>query len=67
MLLTKVMAAELALFGVRANCIAPGPVDTNLTKQVQTTKRAKHTTMLFRWSAMAQWKSWPGRILPHRA
>ncbi|MBR0967357.1 SDR family oxidoreductase [Bradyrhizobium diazoefficiens] len=40
-LLTKVMAAELALLGVRANCIAPGPVDTNLAKQVQTNETRK--------------------------
>ncbi|MEL6998161.1 MAG: SDR family oxidoreductase [Pseudomonadota bacterium] len=34
--LTKQMAAEFASLGIRANCVAPGPVDTAMAKQVHT-------------------------------
>ncbi|MEM9061532.1 MAG: SDR family oxidoreductase [Pseudomonadota bacterium] len=34
--LTKQMAAEFAGLGIRANCVAPGPVDTAMSKQVHT-------------------------------
>ncbi|MGD1925286.1 MAG: SDR family NAD(P)-dependent oxidoreductase [Paracoccaceae bacterium] len=34
--LTKQMAAEFAGLGIRANCVAPGPVDTAMAKQVHT-------------------------------
>ncbi|MBY0335134.1 MAG: SDR family oxidoreductase [Acetobacteraceae bacterium] len=34
--LTKQQAAEYAAFGVRANCVAPGPVDTAMAKAVHT-------------------------------
>lgn len=34
--LTKQQAAELGEFGVRANCVAPGPVATAMSKQVHT-------------------------------
>jgi NAD(P)-dependent dehydrogenase (short-subunit alcohol dehydrogenase family) len=34
--LTKQQAAEYASFGVRANCVAPGPVDTAMAKAVHT-------------------------------
>ncbi|RME95444.1 MAG: SDR family oxidoreductase [Alphaproteobacteria bacterium] len=34
--LTKQQAAELGEFGIRANAIAPGPVDTAMAKQVHT-------------------------------
>jgi NAD(P)-dependent dehydrogenase (short-subunit alcohol dehydrogenase family) len=32
--LTKQIAAELGTQGIRANCVAPGPVDTEMAKQV---------------------------------
>lgn len=32
--LTKQMAAEFAHLGIRANCVAPGPVDTDMAKAV---------------------------------
>ena len=32
--LTKQMAAEFAHLGIRANCVAPGPVDTAMAKEV---------------------------------
>lgn len=32
--LTKQQAVEYGAFGVRANCVAPGPVDTEMAKQV---------------------------------
>src|SRR5690606_24301405 len=34
--LTKQMAAEFASLGIRANCVAPGPVDTAMAKAVHT-------------------------------
>ena len=34
--LTKQMAAEFASRGIRANCVAPGPVDTAMAKAVHT-------------------------------
>ena len=34
--LTKQQAAELAMFGIRCNAIAPGPVETAMAKQVHT-------------------------------
>ena len=34
--LTKQLAAELGTQGIRANCVAPGPVDTEMAKQVHT-------------------------------
>ncbi|MEY2993842.1 MAG: hypothetical protein RL357_777 [Pseudomonadota bacterium] len=34
--LTKQQAVEYGAFGLRANCIAPGPVDTEMAKQVHT-------------------------------
>lgn len=34
--LTKQMAVELASLGIRANCVAPGPVDTAMAKAVHT-------------------------------
>ena len=34
--LTKQLAAELGTRGIRANCVAPGPVDTDMAKQVHT-------------------------------
>lgn len=34
--LTKQFAAELALFNIRVNAVAPGPVDTAMAKQVHT-------------------------------
>ena len=34
--LTKQMAAELAALGIRANCVAPGPVETAMAKAVHT-------------------------------
>jgi meso-butanediol dehydrogenase / (S,S)-butanediol dehydrogenase / diacetyl reductase len=34
--LTKQLAAELGAQGIRANCIAPGPVDTDMAKLVHT-------------------------------
>jgi len=34
--LTKQCAAELGTMGIRVNCIAPGPVDTEMAKQVHT-------------------------------
>ncbi len=34
--LTKQQAVEYGAFGVRVNCIAPGPVDTEMAKQVHT-------------------------------
>lgn len=34
--LTKQLAAELGAEGVRANCVAPGPVDTDMAKLVHT-------------------------------
>jgi 3-oxoacyl-[acyl-carrier protein] reductase len=43
-LLTKVMAVELAPWGIRANAIAPGPVDTDQSRatHTQATRRAYH-------------------------
>jgi NAD(P)-dependent dehydrogenase (short-subunit alcohol dehydrogenase family) len=34
--LTRQMAVELAQLGIRANCVAPGPVDTAMAKAVHT-------------------------------
>jgi len=34
--LTKQFAAELGTVGIRVNCVAPGPVDTAMAKQVHT-------------------------------
>jgi len=34
--LTRQMAIELAAHGIRANAVSPGPVDTEMTKQVHT-------------------------------
>ncbi len=34
--LTRQMAVELASLGIRANCVAPGPVDTAMAKAVHT-------------------------------
>ena len=34
--LTKQMAVELAALGIRANCVAPGPVETAMAKAVHT-------------------------------
>ena len=34
--LTKQLAAELGTQGIRANCVAPGPVDTDMAKLVHT-------------------------------
>ncbi|MEM1163825.1 MAG: SDR family oxidoreductase [Pseudomonadota bacterium] len=34
--LTRQMAAEFAGLGIRANCVAPGPVETAMAKQVHT-------------------------------
>ena len=35
--LTKQQALELGVMGIRVNCVAPGPVDTAMAKQVHTT------------------------------
>ena len=34
--LTRQLAAELGTRGIRVNCVAPGPVDTDMAKQVHT-------------------------------
>jgi len=34
--LTKQQATELAMFGIRCNAIAPGPVETAMARQVHT-------------------------------
>jgi 3-oxoacyl-[acyl-carrier protein] reductase len=38
--MTRVMAGELAAFGVTANCIAPGRIETPLTAQGSDAQRA---------------------------
>jgi NAD(P)-dependent dehydrogenase (short-subunit alcohol dehydrogenase family) len=50
--LTQVMAIDLALFGIRVNAIAPGPVDTPLTRRVHTPETREawtRATMLRRY------------------
>jgi len=37
-MMTQVMAVELAEFGIRVNAVAPGPIETPLVKQVHTDK-----------------------------
>ena len=40
--MTQVMAVELARVGIRVNAIAPGPIDTPLTKKVHTAATRKN-------------------------
>jgi len=52
--LCRTLAAELGVYGVRVNCIAPGPVETRMTEQIRARPEwydayaAK--TMLQRWA-----------------